>query len=103
MSNMIPPKARLFALSTCSHCKAVKKLLDQYDIEVEMVDVDQLESDSRKAVLAEVKQYNQRISFPTTVIGDTVIVGNKAEKIKKALRQQGSVGPGEFHNGSKIV
>jgi glutaredoxin len=84
---MTAPKAKLFALSTCSHCKAVKKLLDQYNVDVDMIHVDQLEGDARKAVLAEVKHYNRRVSFPTTVIGDEVIVGNKREKIKQAIEQ----------------
>ena len=76
---------KLFALSTCGHCKAVKELLAGYDCRVEVVNVDRLEGDDRDAALAEVKQYNARVSFPTTVIGDQVVVGNKTDRIKKAL------------------
>lgn len=83
---MTSPPIKLYALSTCSHCKAVKKLLRSQHKEFEAIDVDQLDTEQRKAVLEEVKQYNKRLSFPTTVIGDKVIVGNKAAQIKKAIR-----------------
>jgi glutaredoxin-like protein NrdH len=79
-------KVKLFALSTCSHCKAVKNLLADHNIDVDVVNIDDLESDDRKEALAEVKRYNERVSFPTTVIGDEVIVGYKAGRIKKALQ-----------------
>jgi glutaredoxin-like protein NrdH len=81
-------KFKLFALSTCSHCKAVKNLLSNYNIDVDVVNIDDLENDDRKDALAEVKRYNERISFPTTVIGDEVIVGYKADRIKKALQRE---------------
>jgi len=38
--------------------------------------------------LEKVKQVNDRVSFPTTVIGDDVIVGFKADRIKKALERK---------------
>jgi glutaredoxin-like protein NrdH len=84
---MTVQKVKLFALTTCSHCKAVKKLLAGHNIDVEVVNVDNLERDDRDAAIKEVKQYNERVSFPTTVIGDKVIVGYKADQIKKTLEQ----------------
>ncbi|MGA6926313.1 MAG: glutaredoxin family protein [Desulfosarcina sp.] len=78
-------RVKLFSLSTCSHCKAVKKILAQYHIDVDVIDVDRLEGDTRKKALKEVKQYNDRVTFPTTVIGEKVIVGNKIDRIKTAL------------------
>jgi len=39
----------------------------------------------RAAVLEEVKKVNPRCSFPTIMIGDTVIVGFKEGEIRKAL------------------
>ena len=82
---MTRPRIKLYALSTCGHCSAVKKLLARYDSDVDVVDVDRLDGDQRKNTLEEVKQVNERLSFPTTVIGDEVIVGYKADRIKKAL------------------
>ena len=79
------PKVRLFTLSTCSHCKSTKKLLAECTIQYDVVDVDLLEGEERKAILADVKKFNPKCSFPTIIIGNTVIVGHKEEKIKEAL------------------
>jgi hypothetical protein len=49
------------------------------------VDVDLLEGEERKAILEDVKKFNPRCSFPTIIIGDTVIVGYKEEEIREAL------------------
>ena len=75
----------IYSLSTCSHCKSVKKLMDECTVKYEFVDVDRLKGEERKAILADVKKFNPRCSFPTVIIGDTVIVGYKEEKIKEAL------------------
>jgi glutaredoxin len=85
---MMSLKVKLFTLSTCSHCKAVKKLLASRNIDVAVIDVDSLEGDARDMAIKEVKRYNERVSFPTTVIGGEVVVGYKADRIKKALQRQ---------------
>jgi glutaredoxin len=51
----------------------------------DVVDVDLLEGKERKAILEDVKKFNPKCSFPTIVIGDKVIVGNKEDEIKEAL------------------
>jgi glutaredoxin len=81
------PKVLLYALSTCSHCKDVKKFLDGCNIEYESVEVDLLEGDERKRVIEQVRQYNSRVTFPTTVVGDKVIIGNKKDQIEAALEK----------------
>lgn len=75
----------LYALSTCSHCKSTRKLLDQYNIQFDYIEVDDLEGDERKAALTDIKKLNPRCSFPTIKIKDTVVVGFKEKKIKEAL------------------
>lgn len=80
-------EVKIFSLSTCSHCKSCKKLLNELEVDFECVDVDMLQGDERKAVIEEVKQYNQRCSFPTVVIKDTVIVGYKEKEIREALKK----------------
>ena len=82
MSN---PEVKVFSLSTCSHCKATKKYLSECTIKYEFVDVDLLQGDERKAIIADVKKFNPRCSFPTIIIGDKVIVGFKEKEIKEAL------------------
>jgi len=78
-------KVTLFSLSTCSHCKATKKLLSECEVEYEFTDVDLLQGDERKAILEDVKSFNPKCSFPTIIIGDRVIVGYKENEIKEAL------------------
>ena len=83
MSNDTPT---LYGLSTCSHCRACRKLFDKYNIDYDYVQVDDFKADERKAVLKEIKALNPRCSFPTIKINKhTVIVGNKENDIKKAL------------------
>jgi glutaredoxin len=85
LDTMTRQPVKLYSLSTCSHCKAVKKLLARHNIEFDVVEVDRLEKSQRDDTIAEVKQHNERLSFPTTVIGDEVVVGYKANHIKKLL------------------
>ena len=76
---------KLYSLSTCSHCKSTKKLLNDCTVLYEFVDVDLLEGEERKAILEDVRKFNPKCSFPTIIIGDKVIVGFKEEEIKEAL------------------
>jgi len=82
---MSDKKVKIFSLSTCSHCRSTKKLLSECTIQYDFVDVDLLEGDERKAILADVKKFNPKCSFPTIIIGEEVIVGYKEKKIKEAL------------------
>ena len=81
----MPEKVILYSLSTCSHCKSTKKLLNECSVEYNFTDVDLLQGDERKAILEDVKTFNPKCSFPTIIIGDKVIVGYKENEIKEAL------------------
>jgi glutaredoxin-like protein NrdH len=76
---------KIYTLSTCSHCKATKKLLNDCRVQYEFTDVDLLEGNERAAILEDVRKLNPRCSFPTIIIGDKVIVGYKEDEIKEAL------------------
>jgi glutaredoxin-like protein NrdH len=76
---------KMYTLSTCSHCKAAKKFMADHGIEFEYTDVDLLEGQEQAAIVEEVKKYNPRCSFPTILIGDRVIIGNREDEIKEAL------------------
>lgn len=76
---------KLYALSTCSHCRDCKALLAELGCDYTCIDVDQLSPAERKAMLAEIQQVNPRLSFPTLVVGDKVIVGFKKEEIQELL------------------
>jgi glutaredoxin len=77
---------KLFSLSTCGHCRSVKTLLRKMQADFQEISVDQLEREDRKKAIQELKQYNQQLSFPTTVIGPKVVVGNKQDDIRDALQ-----------------
>ncbi|MDH5202695.1 MAG: glutaredoxin family protein [Nitrospirota bacterium] len=79
------PPVKIYTLSTCSHCKATKKLLDECAVKYEFTDVDLLTGEEQRAILENVKKLNSRCTFPTIIIGDKVIVGYQEEEIKKAL------------------
>lgn len=76
---------KLFSLSTCSHCKATKKMLDECTIKYEFTDLDLLDEEERKIIVEDVKKYNPRCTFPTIIIGNKVIVGFRENLIKEAL------------------
>ncbi|MBW1775566.1 MAG: glutaredoxin family protein [Deltaproteobacteria bacterium] len=75
----------MYSLSTCSHCRATKKFLSDCGVKYEFTDVDLLDGSERKAILEDVRKFNPRCSFPTIVIGETVIIGYKEDQIKEAL------------------
>jgi len=81
--NAIPIK--LYTLSTCSHCKTLKRSLEAYEVEFEFIDVDLLKKKERKAAMKELRLINPKGSFPTLQVGDQVVVGFKEEEIKEAL------------------
>jgi glutaredoxin-like protein NrdH len=85
---MEPTDIKLYALSTCGHCRSCKEFLAQSNCKYECIEVDKLEPAERKAMLEEVKELNPRISFPTLVIGDKVVVGFKKEEIQEILNSR---------------
>ncbi|GBC61839.1 NrdH-redoxin [Desulfonema ishimotonii] len=76
---------RIYSLSTCSHCKATKQFLAECTVKYDFVDVDLLEGEERKAIIEDVRKLNPKCSFPTIIIGNTVIVGYKEKEIREAL------------------
>lgn len=79
------PPVKLYALSTCGHCRNAKSFFDSNGVQYSVVEVDLTTGDERKTLLDEVRQLNPNCSFPTMIIGETVIVGFKEEKIREAL------------------
>ena len=82
MSNL---PVKLFSLSTCGHCKSTKQLLNDCTIKYDFIDVDLLEGEERQAILEDVKKFNPKCSFPTIIIGETVIIGYKEDDNREAL------------------
>lgn len=78
-------EVKMYTLSTCSHCKATKRFMNEYNVKYEFTDVDLLQGEERAAVLEEVRKINPNCSFPTIIVGDKVIVGFKEKEIREAL------------------
>lgn len=78
-------KIRIYTLSTCSHCRATKKFLNDNQVEYEFTDVDLLQGEQRQNAVEEVRRFNPQCTFPTIIIGDRIIVGYKESEIREAL------------------
>jgi glutaredoxin-like protein NrdH len=76
---------KLYALSTCIHCKHTKEFLQEHNVDYECIEVDTLQGDERKKIIEEVRKHNPDLSFPTIVLEDKCIVGFKKEELKEAL------------------
>lgn len=75
----------LYALQTCSHCKALKEWLAERRVAFRTVHVDMLVGAERNDTMRHLRRINPSISFPTLMVGDTTIVGFKKEEIRAAL------------------
>jgi len=79
----------VYALSTCSHCRNARELLDDSGVQYDCIEVDLTEGEERDRVVAQVREANPSLSFPTIVIdNDVVIVGFKEQAIREALELQ---------------
>jgi glutaredoxin-like protein NrdH len=78
-------KIKLYALSTCSHCRDTKDLLNQCHVAYDCFDIDTLTGGERERVIEEVKKLNPECSLPTLVVGDKIVVGFREDKIREAL------------------
>lgn len=76
---------KIYTLSTCVHCRNVKKFLSDCAIKFEFKDVDLLTGGEQTAILEEIKKFNPNCTFPTIIIGDRVIVGFREDEIREAL------------------
>lgn len=76
---------QIFTISTCIHCRALKKMLDAHGIAYEFTDVDLMPKEERKSFLAAVIQYNEKKTFPVVIIGNKAIVGFQEQVIRKEL------------------
>ena len=76
---------KLYALSTCIHCKDCIEFLDKCGVDYDCVHVDKLDGDERQQMIDSIKESNPACAFPMLMIGGKVIIGFKREEIKEAL------------------
>jgi len=82
---MKDPDIKLYALTTCIHCKDTKDFLDKCGVDYDCVNVDKLDDDERRRMIEEIKKANPGCAFPMLLIGPKVIIGFKKEEIREAL------------------
>ena len=80
---------KVYALTTCIHCKHAKEFLDEKHIPYDCVHVDYLTGEERTKVMDIVRKLNPALSFPTIVIGDKVIVGFRRDELLSMLENCG--------------
>jgi glutaredoxin-like protein NrdH len=76
---------KIYTLSTCGHCKAAKKFLNDHGVAYSCKDVDLLAGEERTKTIEEVKKYNPACSFPTILIGAKVVIGFNEPALREAL------------------
>jgi len=76
---------KLYSLSTCAYCQAIKKMLKDLNVPHEYVDGDMLEDLEREALLDELRSLNPSCSFPTITIDGQTIIGFKIQEIKEVI------------------
>jgi len=80
------PNVKVYALSTCIHCKRCKEYLDELGQPYDCTHVDMLSGEERALALEAVRKLNPALSFPTVLVGDsTVIVGFDKSALDAAL------------------
>ena len=81
----MPLPVKMYTLSTCSQCNALKKWLSDCEVKYEFTDIDSLSGWEQYEMLEEVIKINPICSFPTIIIGDKIIVGFRENDIREAL------------------
>lgn len=79
------PKIKMYGLTSCAHCKDMRLYLKERGVDFEWTYVDLLTGDERSETMRELRDLNPECTFPTVVIGETVIAGFKKDKIEALL------------------
>jgi len=78
-------RIKLYSITTCAFCKAIKKMLTDLNVAHESVDADLLFGEEREALVSELRRINPSCSFPTIDIDGHIITGMKVQEIKEAI------------------
>lgn len=76
----------MFALTTCRHCRSAATLLEENDKKLTMIYIDNFPKEAREKLMAKVREYNPRGSFPTIyLLSKNVIIGYREQQIREAI------------------
>jgi glutaredoxin-like protein NrdH len=84
-SDSMKKRVKVYAISSCHHCRCAKDLLTRLGVRFDCEDLDLADKDRVASLMEEVKRLNSKCSFPTIVIGEKVIVGYRQQLIEEAL------------------
>ncbi len=76
---------KVFALSTCPHCRRARAFLDENKVDYEVVEVDLLTGDPRERAIEEVRALTGSLGFPVIVIRGDVVVGFNQARLEQLL------------------
>ena len=79
-------KVKVYALSTCIHCKHCKEYLDEKGQVYDCVYVDRLAGDERRETIDAIKKVNPGLSFPTVMVDEVAVIGFDRDALDKALK-----------------
>ena len=75
-----------YGLSTCGWCKRTKRFLDANDVDHKLIYVDLLRGVERERIIAEIRQWNPQVSFPTVVVDDQTVQVSHLQGLPRPLR-----------------
>lgn len=79
-------KPLMYNLTTCNHCVRVHEFLDKHGIAHHDVTVDHFTGKARAAIIAKIRTYNPKVSFPTLVFPDgRVVIGYREAMLAEAI------------------
>lgn len=75
----------VYGLSSCVHCKRVLKFLHSQGLVCQEFLVDTYSGEQRAQLLRSIKKHNPKLSFPTILIDDHVVIGDNIKELETAL------------------
>ena len=78
-------RIKLYSITTCAFCQAIKKMLTDLNVAHESVDADLLFGEEREALVSALRQINPSCTFPTIDIDGHIITGMKVQEIKETI------------------
>jgi len=76
---------KVFALSTCPHCKRARAFLDESGIDYDVSEVDLMTGAERDEAIDEVRSLTGGTSFPVIIIDGQVVVGFNQSRLEELL------------------
>jgi len=80
------PHTFIYALTTCTHCRKTRTLLEENNVPFTMINIDSYPKFLNKELSDKSKEYNPRGSFPTIrLTNGQIITGYRENSLKEAL------------------